>query len=78
MPPDIPLPRSLALLSLALPGVLLAGWELAAGLTRRRSIRQALAPIAAIALWLLSIHVAGLVQPRRLSLSSATAPAPLL
>jgi hypothetical protein len=57
---DLPLPRSLTLLVLALPGVWLAGWELAARLSPRRFLREALAPVLALTLWLLAVHAAGL------------------
>jgi hypothetical protein len=57
----LPLPTSLILLALALPGVAVAGAALAARISRARLVRQALTPVLALALWLLAVHVAGVV-----------------
>ncbi len=62
MPVELPLPRSLALLVLAVPGIGIAGHELAAWLTRRRLLRGALTPLFAIVLWLLAVQVAALLS----------------
>jgi hypothetical protein len=59
---DPPLPRSLGLLCLALPGVWLAGREAAAWLSTARLLREALAPVLALAFWLLAVHAAGLAS----------------
>ena len=58
---ELPLPRALALLGLALPAVLLTGRDIACGLTPQRSLRAPLTPVLALALWLVSVHTAGLL-----------------
>ena len=55
-----PFPASLSLVGLAAPVIFLAGRGVARRLSRRRALRRALAPGIALAIWLLSIHAAGL------------------
>ncbi len=63
----LPFPRSLSLLLILLPFVLLAGFWLARRLTKDRALSITLTPGIAVAGWLLAVHAAGLATRSFLS-----------